>query len=227
MGILTRFSDIIAANINALLDKAENPAKMIDQYQRKLASDLADVKRETAGVMAEESRSKRLVEENEKEVAKYVELARKALLAQNDADARVFLSKKQEFEAIGASLNLTYAVAHDNATKMRQMHDKLVKDINALGSRAAVIKAKTAAAKTMEQINKISTTSSKSEGALNAFERMEEKANRALDEAGAYAELSSEPIDAAQALEVKYHSRDIDMAVEDELAAMKESLVGE
>ena len=54
--ILDRFSTIIKSNINALLDKAEDPAKMIDQYLLDLRENLAEVKRETAGVMAEESR---------------------------------------------------------------------------------------------------------------------------------------------------------------------------
>ena len=40
MGILTRFKDIMSANINALLDKCEDPEKMIDQYMRNLESDL-------------------------------------------------------------------------------------------------------------------------------------------------------------------------------------------
>lgn len=63
MGILERFTDIIKANINDLLDKAEDPAKMIDQYLRDMTEDLAEVKRETANVMAEESRAKRMLEE--------------------------------------------------------------------------------------------------------------------------------------------------------------------
>ena len=41
MGILQRFSDIIQANVNAILDKMEDPAKMIDQYLRELADNLA------------------------------------------------------------------------------------------------------------------------------------------------------------------------------------------
>ena len=69
MGMLDRFADIIKANINDLLDKCEDPAKMIDQYLRDLTEDLAEVKQETAGVMAEETRSKRLVDENAAEVA--------------------------------------------------------------------------------------------------------------------------------------------------------------
>ena len=64
MGILDRFTDIIKANINDLLDKAEDPAKMIDQYMRELTDNLADVKKETAAVMAEEARVAREVKAN-------------------------------------------------------------------------------------------------------------------------------------------------------------------
>ena len=46
MGILDRFGDIIKANVNAVLDKMEDPAKMIDQYLRDMMEDLAEVKRE-------------------------------------------------------------------------------------------------------------------------------------------------------------------------------------
>ena len=53
MGILTRFKDIMSANVNALLDKAEDPAKMIDQTLLNLRKDLAEVKKETAAVMAD------------------------------------------------------------------------------------------------------------------------------------------------------------------------------
>ena len=59
MGVIQRFKDIMSANINAMLDKAENPEKMIDQYMRNLEDDLGKVKAETASVMAEEARAKR------------------------------------------------------------------------------------------------------------------------------------------------------------------------
>ena len=60
MGMLDRFADIVKANVNDLLDRAEDPAKMVDQYLRDLTESLAEVKRETAGVMAEETRTQRL-----------------------------------------------------------------------------------------------------------------------------------------------------------------------
>ncbi|HPE54347.1 MAG TPA: PspA/IM30 family protein, partial [Mesotoga prima] len=132
MGILDRFNDIIKSNVNALLDKMEDPSKMIDQHLRELTEDLAEVKRGTAGVIAEETRTKRLVDENAAEVAKYADFAKRALLARNDGDAKVFIAKKQELENVGAGLMTAYAAAHENAVKMRQMHDKLVSDIESL-----------------------------------------------------------------------------------------------
>lgn len=221
MGILQRFSDIVSANVNALLDKAEDPGKMIDEYLRKATKDLAEVKQETAGVMAEESRTKRLVDDNAAQVAKYEALAKKALLAGNEDDARVFLSKKQELESAGAGLQTAYAAAHENAVKMRELHDKLVKDINTLNSRRQAVKAKMAVAKTQERVNKMGASGDKLQGSMGAFERMEEKADRMLDEANAMSELSSQAVDEAQALEEKYKTADTNASVEDELAALK------
>lgn len=221
MGILQRFSDIVSANVNALLDKAEDPGKMIDEYLRKATKDLAEVKQETAGVMAEESRTKRLVDDNAAQVAKYEALAKKALLAGNEDDARVFLSKKQELESAGAGLQTAYAAAHENAVKMRELHDKLVKDINTLNSRRQAVKAKMAVAKTQERVNKMGASADKLQSSMGAFERMEEKADRMLDEANAMSELSSQAVDEAQALEEKYKTADTNASVEDELAALK------
>lgn len=221
MGILQRFSDIVSANVNALLDKAEDPGKMIDEYLRKATKDLAEVKQETAGVMAEESRTKRLVDDNAAQVAKYEALAKKALMAGNEDDARVFLSKKQELESAGAGLQTAYAAAHENAVKMRELHDKLVKDINTLNSRRQAVKAKMAVAKTQERVNKMGASADKLQSSMGAFERMEEKADRMLDEANAMSELSSQAVDEAQALEEKYKTADTNASVEDELAALK------
>ena len=63
MGIISRFTTIMKANINDLLDKCEDPAKMVDQTLRDLNEDLAKVKKETAAVMAEETRAKRELDE--------------------------------------------------------------------------------------------------------------------------------------------------------------------
>lgn len=224
MAILERFSDIIKANINDLLDKCEDPAKMVDQYLRDLTEDLAAVKRETAGVMAEETRAKRMLDENAAEIKRYEDLARKALTAGNEGDARVFLGKKQQLSEAAAGLQATYDAAHANAEKMREMHDKLVGDIESLRTRREMIKAKVAVAKTQEKVNQMGQGAEKAAGAMSAFDRMERKADAMLDQANAMAELNTAPVDEAAALEAKYASAAGDAAVEDELAKLKAEL---
>lgn len=226
MGILTRFKDIMAANINALLDKAEDPEKMIDQYLRNLESDLGKVKAETASIMAEETRAKRELDECNEEIAKYQAYAEKALKAGNEADARAFLEKKQNVSKKLASLQQNYDMAAANAAKMRQMHDKLVKDINSLNDRRDAIRAKVKVAKTQQRLNEIGASVTGASNDLSAFERMEEKANRMLDEANAMAELNMSEADSDIAnLEAKYDEASsvsaTSSAVDDELAALK------
>lgn len=224
MGILTRFKDIMAANINALLDKAEDPEKMIDQYLRNLESDLGKVKAETASIMAEEARAKRELDECNEEISKYQSYAEKALKAGNESDARAFLEKKQNVSKKLAALQQNYDIAAANASKMREMHDKLVRDIDSLNERRDAIKAKVQVAKTQQRLNEIGSSVTGASNDLSAFERMEEKADRMLDEANAMAELNrSEAENDISNLEAKYDSdvSNTSSAVDDELAALK------
>ena len=225
MGIIARFKDIMAANINALLDKCEDPEKMIDQYLRNLESDLGKVKAETASVMADEKRAKRELDECTEEIAKFQNYAVKAVEAGNDDDARQFLEKKNQLVAKQTALQQTYDLANANATKMRQMHDKLVKDIEALNDRRDAIKAKMAVAKTQQRLNEIGASVAGAENNLTAFARMEAKADKMLDEANAMSELNTDT-EAANInnLAAKYEDATVDTAVEDELAALKASM---
>ena len=221
MGILSRFGDILQANVNAVLDKMEDPSKMIDQYLRELNENLAEVKKETAGVMAEETRTRRLMEENQAEVARYEDLAKQALLAGNEGDAKVFLAKKQQLESAGAGLVTAYTAAHENAVKMRQMHDKLVSDIEQLKARRESIKAKSAVAKTQTMVNELASGTDKAAGAIDAFNRMEAKVDKQLDTAESLAELNEKPADDVETLEAKYAGIADSAAVDEELAKLK------
>ncbi len=223
MGILSRFKDIMASNVNAVLDCMEDPSKMVDQLLRDLNDDLGKVKAETAGIMAEEKRAQRELEECKQEVAKLQEYAEKAVMQGNDADAKTFLSKKAQYVEKQTALQQAYDLASANSQKMRQMHDKLVEQINELNGRKDAIKAKMAVAKTQEKINKIGSSISGAQNSLNAFDRMEAKANKMLDTAEAMAELNTNSAeDNFDALKSKY-STDTS-GVDDELAALKAKL---
>ncbi|UPA30126.1 PspA/IM30 family protein [Terrisporobacter glycolicus] len=225
-GIITRFKDIMSSNINALLDKAEDPSKMVDQYLRNLESDLGKVKAETASVMTEEKRAKRELDECNEQINKMQNYAEKALIAQNESDAKLFLEKKTQLSKNQQSLQQSYDIAADNATKMRSMHDKLVKDIGDLNARRDQLKAKLTVAKTQERLNKIGSSVTGAKGNLSAFDKMEDKINKQLDEANAMAELnSSKEEESIEDLMSKYDdNKESNSEVDDELQALKNKL---
>lgn len=223
MGIISRFKDIMAANINALLDKAEDPEKMIDQLLRNLTSDLAKVKQETAAIMAEESRAEREMNACKKQVGELQGFAEKAVRAGSDEDARRFLQEKAVQEGKLTGLTDAYNLAHTNAVNMRQMHDKLVDDINTLNSRKEMIKGKMAVAKTQQRINKMTSSATNANNSMAAFDRMEAKANAELDKAKAMAELNKGAVDDVADLKAKYGNSG-GVSVDDELAALKASM---
>lgn len=222
MGILQRFGDIMKSNINALLDKCEDPAKMVDQTLLDLRKDLADVKKETASVMADEKNAKRKLDENDAEIKKYTTAAQNALKSGNEADAKTLIARKQQLEETRISLQSTYDVAHANAEKMRQMHDKLTNDIESMEIRKDAIKGKVATAKAQAHMNKM-TSGVNTDASMAAFDRMEAKANKMLDEANAEAELN-EGVHSTDDLADKYASGGNDVSVDDELARMKADL---
>ena len=222
--ILGRFKDIMSANINSLLDKMENPEKMIDQYVRNMERDLNSVKSETAAVMAQESAAKRKVVECEDEIKKMDTYARKALKSGNESDAKLFLEKKATLQTKLESLNNDKEVAAQNALKMREMHDKLASDIQTLSAKRSEIKAKMKMAKTSERISSLSGAGTN--GNVSAFNAMEEKANRMIDEANAKMELNMPKSDGIDDLMKKYddNSSETSSAVDAELEKMKKEM---
>lgn len=81
-----------------------------------------------------------------------------------------------------SELQMTYQSASSNASQ------KLVSDIGELEARKNMMKAKWSVAKTQERMNKLGTSVSGANQSMSAFGRMEDKVNRALDQANAMAE---------------------------------------
>ena len=224
MGILTRFKDIMSANVNALLDKAEDPAKMIDQTLLNLRKDLAQVKKETAAVMADAKNARRKVTECENQITNYKTTAEKALRAGNEGDARTLLEAKKREEEKLVALQKTFEMAEKNADNMQAMHDKLVRDIEALEAKKDAIKAKVATAKAQKHMNQVLSGGDKAAASIDAFERYEAKADKMLDEAAAMTELNKAADDnTADSLLDKYKNGG-NADVDDELEKMKKEL---
>ncbi|OPG99501.1 phage shock protein A [Chryseobacterium mucoviscidosis] len=186
MGILSRFRDVMKANVNHVLARAEDPEKTVNEYMRSLSSDLGQVKAETAAVLSDESRAKRALDECTAEIKKLQRYAEKSAESGDEDKARSFLEKKAEQAEKRNELQAAYDRASAKAKMMKHMHEKLVADMGQLESRHAELKGRMAAAQAQQQANERNASASNANAALKA---MEDKANQALNEAEALAEL--------------------------------------
>lgn len=191
MGILGRFKDIMESKVNALLDKEEDPSRVIYQYLRNLQSDLGNVKSETAAVMAEEQRAKRVLDECNAEIEKMQRYTKKAVQAGDDNGARGFLERKALLVQKQEGLKTAYEAACANAVKLSEMNDKIVNDIAQLKSRGDAVKSKLAIAKSQLKINNMNSSITGEGAGMSDFNRIEKKVDKMIDEADAMEEINN------------------------------------
>lgn len=224
MGVLQRMKDILSANINELLDKAEDPEKMAEQYLREYREDLAEVKQDTAEVMAIAKRAERDLNQAKQDAERYRNAARSALAAGAEADARALLARAQDADARAAQWQVEYDSAKRDSYNMLAMYQKLTDDIRSLEYRRDKIASQSARANAQAKLNETAQTANRMSGVADAFARMEEKAQRQLDEATAQAELDA-TLSADEDL-VKKYSGGSDASVEEELARIRKEMEG-
>ena len=222
METLGRIPKILEANVNAILDKCEDPAKMIDQLLVDYRRNLADVKDATAEVMAKERIAKRELDECDAEIAKIAQAAKNALVAGNQEDAAKLISRKQKLEATRTSLAANYDVCKSNVEKMREVYNKLVDMIEDLENRKDAAKAKLSIAKAQTTINQ-TLAKANSTVASDRFAKYEEMAEKALAKAEASAELDAQ-VSTTDDLMEKYSTPGNTASVDAELAKMKAEL---
>ncbi|MDO7908539.1 PspA/IM30 family protein [Paenibacillus sp. JX-17] len=189
MGILARFKDVMKANVNELLDRSDHPEKTVDEYMRSMRSDLGQVKAETAAVLAEERRTKRALDECQAEIIRLQRYAEKTVEAGRAEESLKFLDRKAQQEEKKVELKRAYDQASTNASNMKQMQNKLSSDLEQLEARRAELNGKMEQARSIRQ--QLDRDSSR-DGVGAALDTMKEKADLALNEAEALAELRGE-----------------------------------
>ncbi len=129
MGIFTRFRDIISSNLNVMLDKAEDPEKLIRLMIREMEDTLVEIKASCAGVIAERKKVERQLEEMNTRSAYWEEKAGMAVQKGRDDLAREALHEKRRYtrridglESEIAELNRLVEQYQDD---IRQLEEKL------------------------------------------------------------------------------------------------------
>lgn len=186
MGILSRFSNLMKANINHVIDSKKNPEKAIKDTLREVTLDLRTLQSENNALKADEQRAKRALYECKENINKLQRFSEKAALDGDDLKAQSFLEEKQAAEKKKQELLATYNHYVIEVKQMQLLEEKLAMDVAQLEARSATLLEKSAALEKQQQMNEAFSTSSRS-----GFSSYEEELNFKLDEAEALAELRS------------------------------------
>jgi phage shock protein A len=202
VGIFSRLRTVIAANINALISKAEKPEKMLNQLLIDMNEQLIESKKAVAMAIADE---KKLERETNSQKAQSDEWLRKASLAvQNDRDdlAKEALLRKQEYDNYYQEYSKQWEAQKESVERLKNSLRELQTKIEEAQRKKNLLIAR---AKRAEAEQKIQDTMSGMEGSkasFNTFERMSQKVDELEARAEASKELSS--FNADTSLEKKF-----------------------
>ena len=114
-GIFDRIGTIVKANINELIDKFEDPEKLIDQTIIDAVQEYGTMKKASLDVLANETLTKKQLDELKKEAETWHSISVKALTAGNEADAKKALEKENDCQTHAASQESAYLAAKQAA----------------------------------------------------------------------------------------------------------------
>ncbi|MEJ8544555.1 PspA/IM30 family protein [Brevibacillus borstelensis] len=221
MSIFKRLRDLTMSNLYALIEKAEDPIKMTDQYLRDMQEDLAEAEKAVAAQIVLEKKFKQLYEEQEALVKKRDEQAHVAAQAKNIDLARRALEEKKAAEQKMAEYKTSYEQNKAAADTLREKLEEMRKQITELKNKRETLAARVNAAKAQKQINQ-SMSGFDSSTAMAGLKRMEEKAMQLEAEAEASGELYKK----GTSLDEEIAKLSKDQQVEDELAALMKKYEG-
>jgi phage shock protein A len=189
MGIFKRISDVLQANINDLISKAENPEKMLNQMIIDMNEHLIEAKKGVASAIADDKGIERQVMENQAKSKEWEDKAMLAVKAGNDDLAKQALVRKQEYDGYVAQLKPQWDAQHAACQKMKEQLKGLQDKIEEAARKKDVLIARAKRADTTKKINE-TIGELNSNDAMSEFGRMEAKIEKSESEADAMAELS-------------------------------------
>lgn len=218
--ILKKFTKIMNANVNSILDKMENPEKMMNQYITDMEEDIADVKMQTAGVMAEAKLIENCISVMESEISSYEDMIREALNKTDETAALVLTKKKIQLQDELSKLKEAKSVADDNVRKMREMYEKLTSDLSVLKLKRDTLKSKLSVIKVKDIVSDSGTKGTSAVNTAEEFKRLEEKIDKRLATADAIESLDLETDESAKYV-AEYNKASMDKRIKEELERIR------
>ncbi|MGD1842095.1 MAG: PspA/IM30 family protein [Thermonemataceae bacterium] len=219
MGIFGRISDIFKSNVNDMLDKAEDPEKMIKLMIIEMQESITKATAGLAQAMAQEKKLEREYNKYNKLSGDWKNKATQALQAGNEDLARKALQKKAEADQQAQQFQTMFSSAEATTAKLKSQVEQLKAKFNEAKMKEATLIARNQAAKAQKDIAK--QVGGFDSNSFAKFDKFEEKILKAEAEAEAYTEMSEDNL---TSLDDDFKALEKSSMVDDELAKLKDEL---
>jgi len=218
MGLFSRIADVFKANVNDVLDKVEDPEKMLKQMVIEMEESVNKTTLAVAQAIANEKSLERKIEKAKKDREEWEQKAVQALQASRDDLARAALEKKAIADRNLNDLVPIHIQAKETANKLRQQLDSLKAKLDEARSRQSTLIARSQAAKAQKQIAQ--SISGVGSDAFSKFDKFEGKIEKLEAEATAFEELAG----SNTSLDDEFKKLSSGTGIDNELEAMKAKL---
>lgn len=217
MSIFTRVRDLLSANVNAMLDSAEDPEKMANEYLRQLNNELFEAKTSVAASMADATRLNRQEAEYNAQTEEWSRKAEAALRAGNEELARAALARKVQASKLAEQYTQQSDQQEQQVEQLQQALVQLETRISETKAKRDLIIAKKNRAQTQEAVQR-TVRGLNNVNALDKLDQLDQRLDERLDRADAMAKLEG------GTLESKFRDIERDQEVDSELAELKRKL---
>ncbi|MEP0356906.1 phage shock protein PspA [Paraglaciecola sp.] len=216
MGIFSRFTDIVNSNINAILDKAEDPEKMVRLIIQEMEDTLVEVRSASAKTIASKKEISASINKIQSESKDWKSKAELAISKEREDLARAALQEKKKCDEQVQILTTELSVVDEQISKLQnevgQLQDKLA-DAKAR-QKAIILRQKTVSSRL--EVKK-SLDSGKVDAAMGRFEQYERKIDDLESQVDAY-DLGK------KTLADEFAELESDDDIDNELAALKKTM---